>query len=244
MKLLIKEAKKIKLRPYLFVALLYFALFIISFTIGTIFSYFIFKQILFIDHFISIFSASIYFLVILFIYSFFKLGMINLVTKEKITPFKKLGGFFLLNTLIITFGFIAVSIIGTIILYSLNDAIIAGAIFLIIFAIVYYPFLLFAQFEFIKKGKIFRSFIIAWKTLWSKKLLKYIILLTGNAIVFGVYLLIFALIGLLYDLAFIKNNSSPAVFINIYNIFFLILTIILYIAILSYNIFYIKNIKE
>ena len=197
----------------------------------------------------AIIMLAAYFLVLIFIYSFFKLGIIQIVEKNKLAKksFVVLGSFFLFNLVSFAIAFAIVSALGSLIAYSFNNLLIAGTIFFIIFMIFYLPFLAFSQFEFVMKGKIFRSMGTAWKTLFSKKLGSYFILVLWNIIVSAAFLAIYSLIfygiGSLYKIAFIDNNSKAAVYTTIYNLIFDIPLAVFFILLISLDIYLLRKIK-
>jgi len=242
---LIKELKGIIKRPKgLFtVVFLYAATFLAAFLIGKVFSVlFLPKKELF-NPAIAIISVIAYFLILLFVYSFFKIFIIGTVSNKRLT-LDRLGGFFLFNLVTLVLSLIAFSLVGSFITYTFNKSVIATAIFIVAFVIFYYPFFLFSQFEFIEKNKIFRSLGAGWKNLFSNKLKGYLKILLFDVIIIGAYFLLFLLIGSLYKLIFINNNQSPAAYINFYNFAFVLFLVIVLIFIVSFNVFLIKKLKD
>jgi hypothetical protein len=240
---LLGELKKISKEPRKLIQtfLFYAAIFIAAFAIGKMFSPLVGQRQLF-----SLFLVIAYFLVLVFVYSFFKLGIIESISKNKLTKksFSLLGSFFLFNLVALIFGSIIVVLASSFISYSLNDSVIAGLTFIGIFLIFYYPFLNFSQFEFLEKRKIFKSLGYGWKTIFSVKILSYFKIVLVNVIVIAAYFLLFYLIGNLYKIAFIKNNPNPATYIGIYNTTFILLLAIVLVLMLSLNIQLLRKIKE
>ena len=242
---LVKELKGIIKKPKVLfkVVLLYAATFLVAFLIGKGFSVlFLPKRELF-NLTIAIISVTAYFLILLLVYSFFKIFIIGTVSNKRLTM-DRLGGFFLFNIVTLVLSLIAFSLVGYFITYTFNKSLIATAAFIIAFMIFYYPFLLFSQFEFIEKNKIFRSLGAGWKNLFSNKLKGYLKILLFDVIIIGAYFLLFLLIGSLYKLIFINNNQSPAAHINFYNFVFVLFLVIVMIFIISFNIFLIKKLKD
>ena len=192
----------------------------------------------------------VYFLIVVFVYSFFKIGIIEIAAKNKIAKksFEKLGGFFLFNLVVSVLAFIVVSLLGAVITYSFSNTIVAGTIFLVIFLDFFLPLLVFSQFEFIQTGKIFRSLGNGWKILFSGKIWSYFKLLLFDLIVSAVFLAAYALlfygIGQIYKIAFIDNNANAAFYTSLYNnVIFQIPLAVFFLLLLSANFLLLKKIK-
>ena len=156
---LIKELKDaLKNRSIYLIAAFYLAIFIIAFVLGKTFSAFALSYKTN-PLFFAILVSIIYALILLFCYSFFKLGIINAVEKKSISgkSFRGLGGFFKFNIVNLITALIVFLAVGSILTYSLNSPAIVGAIFTALFVIIYYPFLSFSQFEFMQNKKIFKK---------------------------------------------------------------------------------------
>ncbi len=226
-------------------AAFYALVIIFSFAIGKAFSVSFFEKKEIISPLMAAIIGVSYFLIIAMAYSFLKLGILQIASKKKIsrTTFSKLGGFFLFNSVIVLLSLIIFALAGSFITYSLNDSVIAGSIFLVVFLIFFYPFLMFAQIEFIENGKIFRSAKEGFKQVFSRRIGKYLKLIAFNIIAIAAYFLIFFLIGNLYRLAFVTDNQNAGPYISLYNILFNLLLIILIFILLGFNSFYLKRIK-
>ena len=219
---------------------------IFSFAIGKAFSVSFFEKKEIISPLMAAIIAISYFLIIAMAYSLLKLGILEVASKKKISKktFSRLGGFFIFNIIIVLLSLIIFALAGSFITYSLNDSVIAGAAFLVIFLIFFYPFLMFSQMEYLDKGKIFRSAKEGFKKLFSRRIAKYFTLLAFNIIVIAAYFLIFFLLGNLYNIAFISNNQNAGPYISLYNILFNGLLMIIIFLLLGFNSFYLKRIRD
>jgi len=243
---LIKELKETRKNKSLYtVVAFYLAIFIVAFILGKTFSA-LASSYKTNPLFFAILISIIYLLILVFCYSFFKLGIINAVEKKKISrkAFESLGSFFKFNIVSLVLALIVFLVAGAVITYSLNSSAVAGAVFIAIFLIFYYPFLSFSQFEFIQNKKIFKSMGIAWKKLFSHRIKDYLKLLLLNVIVIVAYFLIFYLIGSLYKIIFINNNTNSAMYVSSYNVVFNVLLAIVALILVSVNIFILKRIRD
>ena len=226
------------------VAFFYALIFIIAFAIGKSFSP-IFSKNKESNPILAILIVAIYFIILLFVYCILKLLIIELVSKNKVSKksFESLGGFFLANLAILAVSFAILALVGSFIAYSFNDAPLAGAIFLAVFMIFFYPFLLFFQFEFIERKRIFLSAKNALGSLFSAKLRGYLKILLFNIAVIGAYFLLFYLLGYPYKFLFIDSNKNPAAAIAFHEMIFTPILLIIILALASLNIFLIKKLK-
>ncbi len=241
-----REITKTKRNQLFLISLLYATIFITAFLLGKLFSALFFQQKNVINPFAFLFIGLVYFLLLLFIYSALKLGILQTALGRKISRknFNVLGGFFLFNLLTGILAFLAIALVGSFITYSFNDSVIAGAIFLVVFSIFFYPFLFFSQFEFLKTRRIIKSLGIGWNRLFSGNIISYFKLLLFNVLSVAVYFVLFYLIGSLYKMAFIKDNAEPATAILVYNSVFNILLAVLVLFLLSFNVLYFRKIKD
>lgn len=239
----LKETRKNK-SLYLVVAF-YFAIFLVAFVLGKTFSA-LASSYKTNPLFFAILISIIYALILVFSYSFFKLGIINAVDKKQISKksFASLGSFFKFNIVSLVLALIVFLIVGSVLTYSLKNQVVVGAIFFAIFAIFYYPFLSFSQFEFVQNRKIFKSLGIAWGKLFSGRITGYLKLLLLDAIVIVAYFLLFYGIGNLYKIIFINNNANAGFYGSMYALIFNVLLAIVALILASANIFILKKLRD
>jgi len=251
MKGLLKEVMNVikSPKPLFVVAAFYALIFLIAFAINKLLLAFLLPKKELLSAFMAILIIIADFLIMVFAYSFFKLGIIEIVAKKKLAKksFNKVGSFFIFNLFFIVFAFFALSLLGSIITYSFNNILIAGTTFLVIFMIFCYPFFNFSQFEFVENGKILRSIGIGWKTLFSK-IKKYLKLLLFDVLVSAIFLVAYILffygIGHIYKIAFITNNQNASFYISLYNVIFQIPLAIFFLLLSAVNVFLLKKIKK
>lgn len=239
---IIKAGKK----QIISIAVLYALIFIIIFLTGKAFSSIFFQNKDIMNPIAAIPATITYFLVLTFFYSFFKLAILEIAEKKKIQKksFVLLGSFFLFNIIIALLSFLAIVLLGSFITFSFRGSVNAGAVFLLVFSLFFYPFLLFSQFGFLKEKRTIKSIANAWKKTFSFRLGKYFIMLLANFIIVAVYSLFFYLIGNLYRVAFIENSPEPAFFIRIYNSAFSFILLIVVILLLSFNVLYLRKLRD
>jgi len=226
-------------------AIFYSIILISAFAVAKLFSAFFFRKEIIIHPAMALAGLLAYFIIIALAYSFFKIAIFEAAAGKRITkkPFSRLGGFLIFNAAALGVGFLAASILGSLIVYSLYGSAVAGAVFLAVFMVFFYPFLLFSQLEFLENGKTFRSMGVAWKKLFSHRLGSYFKLLLANAFVICAFMLLVYLAGSIYKVVFINNNSDIGIYVSAYNFVFSLLLAAIALLLLSFNAFYIRKIK-
>jgi len=193
---------------------------------------------------ILIFAAVLaYLLVMAFIYSFFKIIIINTAQKKDITKnsFNFIWGFFRFNIILgiaIAIVFLA---IGAIISYTFNHSPIASAIYLGIFLFFIYPFANLSQLIFAKDRKSMGSMKKAINVLFSR-FSYYVRIIITDAVYIGIVLLFFLIVGSIYK-AIVAKQTSMA-YINVYNTIFIAIFSILFLILLGYNLYFFNKIAE
>lgn len=246
MKKFLKEIREILKDPkkLFFIALYYVVIFIGVYLIAAIFSSMFFQRKGILHPVSMAIIALIYFILIICFYSFIKLKIISLLNKKKLNALEKLGSFSLFNGILFILTLVVVSLVGSFITYSFNDSVAAGAIFLGIFLIFFYPFLLYSQFNFVEKGSVWKSIKTGWQKLFSKRLKYYFKLLMINVIIMILFFIIYYLLGRLYKITLINNMPNVTAPITAYNLIFMILFSAFLIILQSINIIYINKIKD
>ena len=182
---------------------------------------------------ISILVAVAYILIMVFIYSFFKYGVLDMIhsmIRNTDFDFGKMWKFYKLNIAIFGLPMVAFALFYVITLLTLRQEIQAtiSLIFLLIIAFFVYPFYNIAHSLFTRNYKIKKILKLSFR-LTFKKFKSYLSIYFFSLLILGFFLLIFYLIGLIIGATVFSDPVVLSRYRSVYlTVFTLLLGIILY----------------